>query len=62
MDYLTLLLNPRSCGAETLMKEAENFTFENFIDMKKNWLKAVKTDWQIYGHINKEDAINLVKE
>lgn len=62
MDYLYDILSPRSVDYPTLLKEMEQLSYEDFTEMKQDWLKAVKTDWQVYGHITQDDAVELVKD
>jgi secreted Zn-dependent insulinase-like peptidase len=39
----------------------DELTFSKFIEMKERWLKNIRTEWLIMGHLEEKDAINMVK-
>ena len=36
--------------------------FEDFMKLKENWLKNVRFDWMIHGHITQHDAKQMAEE
>ena len=39
----------------------ENFTYENFMANKAEWLKSGRMLWYVYGNLTKEDAIQITQ-
>jgi hypothetical protein len=39
----------------------EEFTFEQFVEMKQFWLNNLDLIWLIEGHLTKESALQMVK-
>ena len=61
-EFINLLVNPKSTGIQTLIEESANITYQEFTEMKKNWLNKVTTEWLICGHLLEQDAIELVQK
>ena len=47
---------------EMLKSLTEDLTFERFLDLKKTWLKNLKTEWLVMGHLTQQEALELVYE
>jgi insulysin len=61
-EFLFLLINPNRSEIPSLIEEWARFTYEDFYTMRREWLKAFKTEWQISGHLTEESALTLVTE
>ena len=61
-EFINLLVNPKSTGIQTLIEESAKITYQEFTEMKKNWLNQVTTEWLICGHLLEQDAIELVQK
>jgi len=46
---------------DAMSKELENITYEIFMELKEDWLRNLHLEWLIQGHLEKEDAIKMVK-
>lgn len=38
----------------------EEMSYEKYIEMQKNWLKNLKLEWLIMGHLEEEEALKIV--
>ena len=45
---------------ELLKSLQEELTFSKFMDMKQYWLRNIRTEWLIMGHLEEKDAIDIV--
>ena len=41
------------------IKEIENITYEDFLSFKAKFMKTMKFQWLIQGHLDKEQALEL---
>lgn len=56
------LLQSYSSPKEQLQALREELSFEKFMEMKDHWLKTLKTEWLIMGHLTEEEALKIVTE
>lgn len=40
----------------------EELTYERFLEMKQHWLRSMRNEWLITGHITEDEALSLVAE
>lgn len=57
-----LLMEGFRNSQELLKVLKEEFNFETFLEMKKNWLKKMRLEWLIMGHITEPEALALVEQ
>ena len=44
------------------MQIIDDFTYEEYLELKQNWLDKYSTTWQICGHVLEDNAKILVQE
>lgn len=43
-----------------LINEFEAITYEQFLEMKKRWLRQMHLTWLVQGHLTQDEALNMV--
>lgn len=61
-EKITKIMHTSTFDNEELLKTLrEELTFTKFLEMKSHWLKNIRTEWLIMGHLEEKDAIDIVK-
>eukprot|EP00347_Sterkiella_histriomuscorum_P004511 403360183 len=58
----TLIMKHNQDYPEILKALKDQLDYKTFLDMKNQWLKNIKIEWLVMGHINQEDAVKIVKD
>ena len=59
-NVLTDILIDGNLTIKQQQQMLKDFKFENFLDYGKRWMKSMKMEWLISGHLTKDDAMNIV--
>ena len=59
-NVLTDILIDGNLTIKQQQQMLKDFKFENFLDYGKRWMKSMKMEWLISGHLLKGDAMNIV--
>ena len=45
---------------KTQQQMLKDFEFEDFLEYAQRWMKSMKMEWLISGHLTKDDAMKIV--